>query len=63
MSSFVTTNRRRRAVDAAQNGTADPRPAGKVTLEREPCAFGVPRAHCHVGCGRSCRRANDGVVR
>lgn len=23
------------------------------------CAYGVPRAQCHVGCGRTCRRIKD----
>lgn len=32
---------------------------GRVLLDREPCAFGVPREQCHIGCGRSCRRAAD----
>lgn len=27
--------------------------------ELNACAYGVPRAQCHVGCGRTCRRLND----
>ncbi len=26
---------------------------------RSSCAYGVPRAQCHVGCGRTCRRLKD----
>lgn len=29
---------------------------GAAKAERSACGYGVPREHCHVGCGYICRR-------